>query len=160
MLYMGICYKGFDNKVYITKIKRSKDVNIMEMNISFPGGKKVSAHFDGFEIKTDQSVSAGGAGEAPNPFSLFLSSIGTCTGIYVLRFCQKRKIPTDKLNLVLKTEENRETGLIENIKITIHGGKDFPVKYKNAVLKVAHLCTVKKHLENPPTIDIDFSKDE
>jgi len=127
------------------------------MDICFPEGKKVNAKFDDFEIKTDQSVYSGGTGEAPDPFSLFLSSIGTCTGIYVLRFCQKRNIPTDSLKLVLKTKENEKTGLVEKINITIHAGKEFPQKYKNAVLKVASLCTVKKHLENPPTVNLDFA---
>lgn len=28
-----------------------------------------------------------------------------------------------------------------------------PEKYKDAVLNVAKLCTVKRHLENPPHID-------
>ncbi len=129
------------------------------MDICFPEGQKVNANFDDFEIKTDQSVYSGGTGEAPDPFSLFLSSIGTCTGIYVLRFCQKRNIPTDSLKLVLKTQENEKTGLVEKIDITIHAGKDFPQKYKNAVLKVASLCTVKKHLENPPSINLGFSQD-
>ncbi|HMA83997.1 MAG TPA: OsmC family protein [Candidatus Thermoplasmatota archaeon] len=127
------------------------------MDICFPEGKKVNAKFDDFEIKTDQSVYSGGTGEAPDPFSLFLSSIGTCTGIYVLRFCQKRNIPTDSLKLVLKTKENEKTGLVEKINITIHAGKEFPQKYKNAVLKVASLCTVKKHLENPPTVNLNFA---
>jgi ribosomal protein S12 methylthiotransferase accessory factor len=132
----------------------------MEMDISFPEGQKVNANFDDFEIKTDQAVYSGGDGEAPDPFSLFLSSIGTCTGIYVLRFCQKRNIPTDSLKLVLKTTENEKTGLVENITITIHADKDFPEKYKNTVLKVASLCTVKKHLENPPSIDLKFKQDD
>lgn len=132
----------------------------MEMDICFPEGQKVNANFDDFEIKTDQSVYSGGTGEAPDPFSLFLSSIGTCTGIYVLRFCQKRNIPTDSLRLVLKTKENEKTGLVEKIDITIHAGEEFPEKYKNAVLKVASLCSVKKHLENPPSIELNFSQDE
>jgi putative redox protein len=132
----------------------------MEMDICFPEGQKVNANFDDFEIKTDQSVYSGGTGEAPDPFSLFLSSIGTCTGIYVLRFCQKRNIPTDSLKLVLKTKENEKTGLVEKIDITIHAGEEFPEKYKNAVLKVASLCSVKKHLENPPSIELNFSQDE
>jgi ribosomal protein S12 methylthiotransferase accessory factor len=132
----------------------------MQMEISFPEGQKVNAYFDDFEIKTDQSVYAGGNGEAPDPFSLFLSSIGTCTGIYVLRFCEKRNIPTDSIKLILKTETNEKTKLVENIDITIHTGKDFPDKYRDAVIKTASLCTVKKHLENPPEIHLSFSKDE
>ena len=53
----------------------------MDMQISFSGGKKVDATYKGFTIKTDQPKDEGGNGTAPEPFSLFLASIGTCTGI-------------------------------------------------------------------------------
>jgi len=52
----------------------------MVMEIRFPGGKKVEALFDGFTVNTDQSVADGGAGSAPSPLDLFLTSIVTCTG--------------------------------------------------------------------------------
>jgi len=55
------------------------------MIISFGGGKKVNADYRGFTIQTDQSVNGGGEESAPEPFALFLASIGTCAGIYV--FC-------------------------------------------------------------------------
>ncbi len=58
----------------------------MEMIIDFPGGAKVDAHFGNFTVKTDQPMSGGGDGSAPSPFDIFLSSIGTCAGIYVLGF--------------------------------------------------------------------------
>ena len=67
---------------------------VMAMEISFPGGKKVDAFFQGFTIKTDQSEKDGGEGSAPTPSFLFLASLGTCAGIFALNFCQKRKIDT------------------------------------------------------------------
>ena len=130
----------------------------MNMEITFPGGKKVDALYKGFTIKTDQPQNEGGEGSAPEPFSLFLTSIGTCTGIYVLNFCQNRNIPTDELKMILTKEKDDETHMIKRIKIDIYLPKDFPDSYKNAILKTAALCSVKKHLENPPTIDIALKK--
>ena len=127
----------------------------MDMKISFPGGKKVDAEYKGFTIKTDQPEHEGGNGSAHEPFSLFVASIGTCTGVYVLGFCQKRKIPTENIKLVLKMEKNKETHMINKINIEIQVPKDFPDNYKNAVIKSAGLCAVKKHLEKPPRIDIN-----
>ncbi|MDA8242639.1 MAG: osmotically inducible protein OsmC, partial [Elusimicrobia bacterium] len=57
-----------------------------EMEITFPGGKKVNALWHGFEIATDQPKSSGGDNSAPAPFDLFLASLGTCAGIFVLGF--------------------------------------------------------------------------
>lgn len=132
----------------------------MELEICFPQGLQVHAKYKDFEIATDQQEQSGELGKYPDPFTLFISSIGTCTGIYVLRFCQHRNIPTKDLYLSLKTKNNEETGLISDIDITIHAGKDFPTKYKEAVLKAASKCTVKKHLEDPPSINLLFSHNE
>jgi len=38
------------------------------MEITFDGGKVVTAHSHGHEIKTDQSVNSGGQDSAPSPF--------------------------------------------------------------------------------------------
>ena len=67
----------------------------MNMEIVFPAGKKVNALYRGFTIETDQPENGGGDGSAPSPFDLFLASIGTCVGFYVLSFCHERSIPTD-----------------------------------------------------------------
>ncbi|MCK4332079.1 MAG: OsmC family protein [Thermoplasmatales archaeon] len=130
----------------------------MDMEINFPGGKKVDAIYKGFTIKTDQPEQEGGEGISPESFSLFLASIGTCTGVYALNFCQKRNINTDGLKLILRIEKNQETHMINKISMEIQVPKDFPDNYKNAIIKTAGLCTVKKHLEKPPDIDISVKK--
>ena len=126
----------------------------MEMEIRFPGGKKVEALFNDFTVTTDQPVADGGSGSAPSPFELFLASIGTCTGYYVLSFCQKNHIPTENMRLTARIQRNPGTHLVENIRIEIHVPKEFPEKYKNAVVKAADACAVKRHLGTPPKIDI------
>jgi len=125
-----------------------------EMGIIFPGGKKVDALYKGFKIETDQSERSGGEGVAPAPFDLFLASIGTCAGIYVLSFCQERNIPADKIKLILRTERDRETWMIAKIEIEIQIPPEFPEKYKEAIVKAAELCTVTKHLYSPPAIEV------
>ena len=126
----------------------------MNMDIRFFGGKKVNAKYKNFTIKTDQPICDGGEGAAPEPFSLFIASIGTCTGFYVLSFCQKRNIPTDDIKLILKAVKSKETYLTSKIAIEIQLPKGFPDQYKKAVIRAAEQCTVKKHLDNPPKIEI------
>jgi ribosomal protein S12 methylthiotransferase accessory factor len=130
----------------------------MEMEIRFPSGKKVEALFEGLAVHTDQPVVDGGLGSAPSPFDLFLASIGTCTGYYVLSFCQKNHIPTDNITLSVSMDWNPKTHLVEHCDITIKVPADFPEKYTNAVIKAADVCTVKRHLQNPPKIDIKLTR--
>ncbi len=124
------------------------------MTITFDNGKKVNAEYKGMLIKTDQSVKSGGEGSAPEPFTLFLASIGTCAGIYVKSFCDQRGIPSDNIKLVQKMSYNPEKKLIDKISIDIELPAGFPEKYKDAVIKAADLCTVKKHMASPPEITV------
>ncbi|MGE0088084.1 MAG: OsmC family protein [Bacteroidales bacterium] len=127
------------------------------MEVFFDGNKKVYANFNGNIIKTDQPMQGGGDGTAPAPFDLFLASIGTCAGIYVKGFCDQRGIPTDGIKLIQKMNYNHSTRLIDKIDLEIQVPKDFPEKYKEAVINSANLCAVKKHMHNPPQFDV-FTK--
>ncbi|HTX78334.1 MAG TPA: OsmC family protein [Longilinea sp.] len=122
----------------------------MELLIDFPGNAKVDAHFDGFTVHTDQPLMGGGDNSAPSPFSVFLASIGTCAGIYVLGFCRQRGLPTDGIRVLERVERSRTTGMVENIDLEIQVPPSFPAQYHDALVHTAELCAVKKHLENPP----------
>ncbi len=127
----------------------------MEMTIDFPGGARVDAHFGGMLVPTDQPPSGGGQGSAATPFATFLSSIGTCAGIYVLGFCQQRGIPTDGIRLVQRMQIDPMTHLVSDVQVTIELPQGFPERYAEAVVRAAEQCAVKKHFERPPVIRVD-----
>ena len=129
----------------------------MEMEITFPGGARVDASFNGLSVKTDQPARGGGSGSAPTPFATFLASIGTCAGIYVLGFCQQRGLPTQDIKIIQRMASDPTTGLVGKIGLEIQLPPDFPDKYKAAVIKSAEQCAVKKHLEHPPMFEITTS---
>ncbi|MHB8872939.1 MAG: OsmC family protein [Myxococcaceae bacterium] len=127
----------------------------MAMTITFPGGKRVDATVGGFTIQTDQPVASGGEASAPEPFTLFLASIGTCAGIYVLGFCQTRGIPTQGMRLTQVEEYDKETRRLSRVRIEIELPPDFPEKYRDAVKNAAENCKVKKAILSPPAFDIE-----
>jgi ribosomal protein S12 methylthiotransferase accessory factor len=130
----------------------------MNMRVYFPGGKKVDAEYNGFVIKTDQSKVGGGEGTAPEPFSLFMASLGTCAGIYVLGFCNQRGIATRGIEIIQSMEFDPIKRMIAKINMEIKLPEDFPEKYRAAVINSANLCAVKKHLQDPPEFNIFTSK--
>jgi ribosomal protein S12 methylthiotransferase accessory factor len=138
------------------QIRHEKEEAI-EIKITFPGGKKVNAEFHNFTVKTDQSVKDGGEGSAPSPYEYFLASIGTCAGIYVLSFCENRKIPTGHISLEQRLEYRKiDEGkvVLDKIVIDIIVPPTFPEKYHQALMKVADQCAVKKTIMNPPNFEI------
>jgi putative redox protein len=122
----------------------------MEMIIDFPGGSRVDAHFGNFIVPTDQPPTA----SAPMPFEIFLASIGTCAGIYILGFCKQRGLPTEGIRLVQRSHTNPTTGMVETIDIEIQIPPAFPEKYRDSLIRSAELCKVKKHMEQPPKFNV------
>lgn len=126
----------------------------MELVIDFPKGLRVDAHFGPYTIKTDQPPSAGGLGEDPTPFALFLASLGTCAGVYVLGFCRQRNLPSDGIRIIQHVQRSHLTGMVNHVSLEIEVPETFPEKYRDSLVRSAELCAVKKHLENPPEFEI------
>ena len=126
----------------------------MEMRVTFPGGKRVDAHFGDFVIKTDQGKNGGGEASAPEPFDTFLASLATCAGIYVLGFCQARELPTEGISLRQSTERDPETKRLTRVKIDIQVPESFPAQYHTALERVANKCLVKRTILEPPEFEI------
>jgi len=124
------------------------------MTVSFPGGKHVDAEYGGFTIRTDQPPRAGGEGSAPQPFDLFLASIATCAGIYVKGFCDSRQIPTQGLGLEMRIERDPATHRVAKLAIEIRLPAGFPETHREAVIRAADQCAVKKHIFAPPEFEI------
>lgn len=105
-------------------------------------------------MKQINAKKGGGDESAPEPFDLFLASIGTCAGVYVVYFCDKRGIDTTGIQMTLQFEKNKKTHLVERVRIHIVLPPGFPEKYKSAVVKAADLCTVKRNMIDPPEFAI------
>ncbi len=125
----------------------------MDMEIRFPGGKKVEALTDGFVIKTDQARADGGDGSAPAPYTLFLASIGTCAGIFVASFLESRQIDTRHLRMRLSFSTDPKTHLVDKISIDVDLPPGVAQKYKRAIERAVSLCAVKRSMDNPPRFE-------
>ena len=84
-------------------------------------------------------------------FDLFLASVGTCAGYYVMSFCQKRDISVEDIRVLLKTEGEKR---VDKIRIEVILPASFPEKYKEAVIKSVDSCAVKKHIIEPPDFEV------
>jgi putative redox protein len=129
----------------------------MEIVIDLPGKARVDAHVGPFTIMTDQPPQGGGDGSAPTPFAMFLSTLGTCAGIYVLGFCRQRNLPTENIHIIERVHSDPTTGMVTRVDLDIQLPADFPEKYKDAVIRAADQCAVKKHFEHPPVIEVTSS---
>ena len=128
------------------------------IEVTFDGGKVITAHINGHEIRTDQPLDNGGGNTAPAPFELFLASIGTCAGIYVKSFCDRRQIPTDGIKIIQTMEFDEIKKVPGVISIDIQLPSGFPEKYREAVVNAAELCLVKKTISSQPEFKVITSQ--
>ena len=125
-----------------------------EFNVMFGEGLKVSVAAKGFVFPTDQPVTQGGGGTAPSPFDYFLASIAACAGFYALAFCRERKISTDGIKLAMQAKRGEGSRMVEKVTITVDLPPGFPERYKDAIVKAIDHCTVKAHIQHPPSFEI------
>ena len=126
----------------------------MDITVSFPGGKRVDAQAGAFTIRTDQPIDHGGDDSAPEPFTLFLASLVTCAGLYVIAFCRARDISTETIRLVQRTESDPKSGRLLRVALEVHVPADFPAQYRDAIARAAAACKVRKTLADPPSFEV------
>lgn len=126
----------------------------MKMDITFPGGARVDASFRGFTVETDQSERGGGEGSAPQPFDLFLASLGTCAGYYALRFLESRDLDSRGLHVTLEPVRDPDTKRLATLRMDVEVPESFPKKYERALVRSMGQCAVKKVMEDPPAFEV------
>jgi uncharacterized OsmC-like protein len=137
-------------------------MNNMEIiKVTLDGGRRVTAHLnDGRLVATDQPVAEGGTDTAPTPFDMFLASLATCAGVYVTDFCNHRNIPTDSISLIQSAEftvDDKGKHVLAAVSLTIQLPDNFPEKYREAVMRVAELCAVRRAIEHPPQFSVQLA---
>lgn len=126
----------------------------MDIEVFFEDGTKVNARMGKHLVKTDQKERGGGKDSAPAPFDYFLISLATCAGIYVKLFCDRRGIDSSGISIHQRHRNDPETRKLTGIDIDVTLPDDFPEKYREAVLKAADQCAVKRLLKDPPEIEV------
>lgn len=121
--------------------------------VIFPGKKRVDVKYKDFWIKTDQPEKYEGENTAPDPFGVFLSSLGACAGIFAKSFCDKRNLDTRGMRLELTPYFRKELARMEKVEMTLHVNQSFPEKYIKAIIKAMGGCAVKSQLH--PDIGFD-----
>lgn len=132
----------------------------MHIDLSFPGGKRISAQLGDVRVDTDQPPSLGGEGAHPAPFDLFLASLATCAGIYALGFCQARGLSTEGLALSMDTVEDPQSHLPTQFLLRVTPPVGFPEKYRAALLRSVENCKVKKTIALQPRFDVRLDDEE
>jgi ribosomal protein S12 methylthiotransferase accessory factor len=124
-----------------------------EIIVTLPTQRRIDAQVRGHVVHTDQPTDNGGENAAPSPFELFLASLGTCAGIFVQGFCAKRGLSTEGIKLIERPSYAAD-GVLSGVDIELQLPTTFPEKYRDAVVRVASECSVKRAIAAQPTFTV------
>jgi putative redox protein len=131
---------------------------MMKIDVNFLTGQQLEACFNNHKIVSDQSISAGGNEQHPEPFDYFLASMPLCAAFYIRKFCEQREISTEGIKLTQNNSNIGEQHYKKHISIQVTLPDSFPDKYRKALLVAANTCTVKKVIQAMPEFSISIAE--
>lgn len=126
------------------------------MIIEYQGGMKFDAYVRGHKIIADQPEDQKGNNQGPTPAELFVASVGTCIGVYALSYCQKHKIPYEKMKIKLRWEKAFSPARISYIEVEILLPHGCPEEHKKPLLDQAKKCFVHNTITQQPPLPVNI----
>ncbi len=128
----------------------------MRVSVQYKDGKKQDIKLGKYIVSTDQMEEEGGDETAPSPFQLFVMSLASCAAYYVREFCTSRDLSTDGVNVTQMIDMDWQKKALRYVRITVELPESFPEKYRDAVIRAAQQCSVKKAISQMPEIEIAY----
>jgi putative redox protein len=128
----------------------------MKLEVDLAQGFRFKAVCRNHEVITDQSEKEGGTDQAMTPAELFIASLGTCIGVYAVRFCRRHNLPTEGLKVSMDWTVVKDPVRIGSVKAEIHYPHDIPDAERQGLLRMAEACFVHESIVHKPEIVIEL----
>jgi len=116
----------------------------------------------GHALRADEPVSAGATGSGPGPYDLLLAALGSCTGMTLRLYADRKGWPLERVEVALRHDRSHaadcadcetKTGLLDRIEreITLRGPLD--ETQRTRLLEIADRCPVHRTLRSEIQIE-------
>jgi ribosomal protein S12 methylthiotransferase accessory factor len=129
---------------------------LTEFTVHLPGGRRAETTIRGHRLLTDQPLDNGGDDAAPTPYEFLLASVGTCVAVTLQGFAAKRALPVEGTT-VKQSMRYDDAGLLQAVDLEVTLPPDYPEKYREAALRAAGECSVKKAIAASPTFTVHLA---
>jgi len=130
--------------------------NEIEHRITGPG--RVESDFGDHVIRSDHPREGERDGRPPEPWRLFLASIGACVASFVDHHCREEGIGPEEIRIVQRQEFTGPERTLGTIGIEVRLPEGFPPKHRDGVLAAAERCTVKRVIEAGMRVRISLAE--
>lgn len=126
---------------------------LTDFTVTLAGGRRAETTIRGHRVLTDQPLDNGGDDAAPTPYEFLLASVGTCVAVTLQGFAAKRGLPVEGLT-VKQSMTYDDAGVLSAVDLAVTLPADFPEKYREAALRAAGECSVKKAIGAGPAFTV------
>ncbi len=127
------------------------------VTVKYEGGVASSFEVRGHKCVVDLPKEMGGEDRGPTPIELVAGALGTCIATYIIRWCNEAHVPVDGLQVKVDFVHDVDAHCIRELSAHIELPPNFPEKRRDAVLRVADMCTVHNTLCSNPKVNITLS---
>ena len=108
-------------------------------------------------LLADEPPDVGGTDTGPGPYDFLLTALGACTAMTIRMYADFKKLPLDKVRVVLKhdkvhaedcTDCETKTGKLDRIVRDLHFEGDLTDEQKQRLLEIADKCPVHKTIHS------------
>lgn len=128
----------------------------MQVVVDYTGGMSFKAQCGAHQVLIDLPQTSGGQDQAATPPQLFLTSLASCVGVYVVSYCNNVGIDAKDMQMKISAEKAQDPSRLDNIKIDVIMPNAELGKRANAVLAVAKKCLIHNTIGHNTAIDIEL----
>jgi len=127
-----------------------------EIRFRIPSPGRVVADFGNHEILSDHPPDSERDGRDPEPWRLFLASIGACMASFVAARCREEGVPSDSIEIVQRHRFG-DGDALAGFDVEIRVPPDFSPELRVALAEAAADCSVKRTIEAGPEFSISVA---
>ncbi len=127
---------------------------MMMLQVQYKGGVSFDVTSGKHVLVTDQPIEDGGNDAGMSPVELFIASLASCVGYFVARYCARHQIPCEGFTIEAGWTFAEQPHRVGGIDLQLRLPAALTPSQQQALLKVAHGCTVHQSLAIPPKVEI------
>ena len=127
--------------------------------VRYVSGKKFIARNRAHTVTIDLPEGFGGKDEGPTPPEIFMDSLASCVGVYVVGYCNRAGLNTEGLTISVdwKKELKEKPYYIKKIDVKIALPNAEVGSRKEELLSIANSCLIHETLERKPQVNIELA---
>ncbi len=130
----------------------------MEMTVNYTGGMQFVAEVRGHAVTIDLPPAQKGRDTGPTPPELFIASLGSCIGVYVVGYLRAQELPCEGIRVDVTWEDEKSPARIGRITADIHLPDGISPEQAQMALKAAELCKIHNTLHQKPEVCISIAE--